>query len=54
MSHRTHRPVPKRRRARRPLVQGFGQTVFYAASATLASGLVHELFYLVHMAAFSG
>ncbi|MGW4982106.1 hypothetical protein [Streptomyces mirabilis] len=54
MSHRTHRTVPKRRRARHPLVQGLGQTAFYAASATLASGLVRELLYLVHMSVFSG
>lgn len=48
MSHRTHRPVPKRRRARRPLVQGLGQAAFYAASATLVGGLVRELLHLIH------
>lgn len=48
MSHRTHRPVLKRRHARRRLVQGLGQTAFYAASATLAGGLVRELLHLVH------
>ncbi|MET7574963.1 hypothetical protein ABZT04_41845 [Streptomyces sp. NPDC005492] len=48
MSHRTHRPDAKQRRARPPLGQGLWQTVFYAASATLASGLIHELLYLVH------
>ncbi|MEU9272161.1 hypothetical protein AB0N97_41405 [Streptomyces collinus] len=48
MSHRTHRPVPKRRRARHRLVQGLGQAAFYAASATLAGGLVRELLHLVH------
>ncbi|WP_189269412.1 hypothetical protein [Streptomyces fuscichromogenes] len=48
MSHRTHRPVPEQRRARHRLVQGLGQAALYAASATLASGLVRELLYLVH------
>jgi hypothetical protein len=48
MSHRTHRPVPKRRRARHRLGLGLGQAAFYAASATLAGGLVRELLHLVH------
>ncbi|WP_405782717.1 hypothetical protein [Streptomyces sp. NBC_00859] len=53
MSHRTQRPVPKRRRARRLLIQGLGQAAFYAASATLAGGLVRELLHLAHMSAAS-
>ncbi|MFJ9712122.1 hypothetical protein [Streptomyces sp. NPDC101234] len=53
MSHRTHRPVPERRRARRCLVQGLGQAAFYAASATLSGGLVRELLNLVHLSASS-
>ncbi|MFE5946517.1 hypothetical protein [Streptomyces sp. NPDC056480] len=53
MSHRTHRPAPKRRRARHRLVQDLGQAAFYAASATLAGGLVRELLHLVHMSVFS-
>ncbi|WP_329327643.1 hypothetical protein [Streptomyces luteogriseus] len=53
MYHRTHRPAPKRRRARHPLIQGLGQAAFYAASATLAGGLVRELLHLVHMSASS-
>ncbi|MDX2855182.1 hypothetical protein [Streptomyces scabiei] len=48
MSHRTHRPVPKRQRARRRPFQGLGQAAFYAASATLAGGLVRELLHLIH------
>ncbi|MFF3312937.1 hypothetical protein [Streptomyces sp. NPDC002952] len=48
MSHRTHRPVPKQRRARRQSFQGLGQAAFYAASATLASGLVREMLHLIH------
>ncbi|MFF5971470.1 hypothetical protein ACFY7C_08055 [Streptomyces sp. NPDC012769] len=53
MSHRTHRPAPKQRRVRHRLVQGLGQAAFYAASATLAGGLVRELLHLVHMSVFS-
>ncbi|MFJ9821156.1 hypothetical protein ACIRU3_39065 [Streptomyces sp. NPDC101151] len=53
MSHRTHRPAPKRRRARHHLVQGLGQAAFYTASATLAGGLVRELLHLVHMSVSS-
>ncbi|MFF0482191.1 hypothetical protein [Streptomyces sp. NPDC004435] len=53
MSHRTHRPAPKRRRARHHLVRGLGQAAFYAASTTLAGGLVRELLHLVHMSVFS-
>ncbi|MFF4296368.1 hypothetical protein ACFY0N_22355 [Streptomyces vinaceus] len=53
MSHRTRRPAPKRRRARHRLVQGLGQAAFYAASATLAGGLVRELLHLVHLSVFS-
>ncbi|MFF5407849.1 hypothetical protein ACFY8K_33905 [Streptomyces misionensis] len=48
MSHRTHHPVPKRRRARHHLVQYLGQAALYAASTTLAGGLVRELLHLVH------
>ncbi|MGQ4484330.1 hypothetical protein ACN6LM_002658 [Streptomyces sp. SAS_281] len=53
MNHRTHRRAPKRRRARRRLIEGLGQTAFYAASATLTGGLVHELLQLVHIRASS-
>ncbi|MHA7957137.1 hypothetical protein ACX9I7_05180 [Streptomyces sp. L500] len=53
MSHRTHRPVQKRRRARHRLVQGLGQAAFYAASATLAGGLVRELLHVIHMSVSS-
>ncbi|MFJ9729229.1 hypothetical protein ACIRP3_41450 [Streptomyces sp. NPDC101209] len=49
MSHRTHRPAPKRRRARHRLAQGLGQAAFYAASATLAGGLARALLHLVHL-----
>ncbi|MCX4501124.1 hypothetical protein [Streptomyces anulatus] len=49
MSHRTHRRPPKRRRARHRLVEGLGQAALYAASATLAGGLVHTLLRLVHI-----
>ncbi|WP_282792908.1 hypothetical protein [Streptomyces sp. CC224B] len=48
MSHRTHRPAPKWRRARHRLVRA-GQAAFYAASATLAAGLVREFLHLVHL-----
>ena len=53
LSHRTQRAVPKRRRARRPLIQGLGQAACYAAAATLAGGLVRELLQLAHMSATS-
>ncbi|MEU6633345.1 hypothetical protein ABZ905_34430 [Streptomyces parvus] len=53
MSHRTHRPAAKRRRARHRLVQGLGQAAFYAASATLAGGLVRELLHLVNVSVSS-
>ncbi|MHC3455920.1 hypothetical protein [Streptomyces prasinus] len=53
MSHRTHRPAPKWRRARHRLVEGLGQAALYAASATLAGGLVRELLHLVHMSVSS-
>ncbi|MEE4495060.1 MULTISPECIES: hypothetical protein [Streptomyces] len=53
MSHRTHRPAPKRRRARHRLVVGLGQAALYAATATLAGGLVRELLHLVHMSVSS-
>lgn len=53
MSHRTHRPAPKRRRARHRLVQGLGQAAFYAASAALAGGLVREILHLVHVSVSS-
>ncbi|MFF0561944.1 hypothetical protein [Streptomyces sp. NPDC004266] len=53
MCHRTHRPAPKRRRARHRIVQGLGQASIYAASATLAGGLVRELLHLVHVSVFS-
>ncbi|MFJ5045527.1 hypothetical protein ACIQH7_09815 [Streptomyces anulatus] len=53
MSHRTHRRTPKRRRARHRLIEGLGQAALYAASATLAGGLVHELLRLVRISVSS-
>ncbi|MFE2181397.1 hypothetical protein [Streptomyces sp. NPDC059455] len=53
MSHRTHRPDLKRRRARHRLVQGLGQAAFYAASATLAGGLARGLLNLVRLSVSS-
>lgn len=43
MPHRTHRPTKQRRSARHRLLQGLGHATLYAASATLAGALVHEL-----------
>ncbi|MFD3415015.1 hypothetical protein [Streptomyces cyaneofuscatus] len=53
MNHRTHRRTPKRRRARHRLVEGLGRAALYAASATLAGGLVQALLQLVHVSVSS-
>ncbi|MEV7383261.1 hypothetical protein [Streptomyces lydicus] len=49
MSHRTHRPHLKRRRAHRRFRQGLGQATFYAGSTALAGELVRVLLHLLHL-----
>ncbi|MFI9324891.1 hypothetical protein ACIGXI_34645 [Kitasatospora aureofaciens] len=50
MTHRTHRPVPRRQRARRRFLQRLGQAVIYTGTTTLVAGLARALLHLVHLA----